>query len=313
MSTTQWPVGQSFVTVTVEDEVLIWGGTQCYGKKYYHISEEIYFYKPSTNLWRKISASGDIPTHPVGCAYTVYQGLLFIFGGRSRKESKWSNDMHTLNMKTGVFRLLPVTGKRPSPRETLEGWTYQNKLYFFAGYDKHRGENQLEPPSKFSSADNLLFSFDPESNNFSSIETSGPRPDPRSGYAMAKINDHVVIHGGYKAKRSYYADIFFLNMENFTWSQQRGNGESVYGHSFTQISKDHILLVGGYSKKVWVLDVANVSWKEESELPADVVGKYVYYHRSVAIRQNNGISVFCLGGWTSKSRYLSQMIVYDIV
>ena len=312
MATSQWPVGNDFVAVAVDSEVLIWGGTQEDRGEFQHLPRNlIYFYAPSSNTWRRISATGDIPMHPIHSASVIYDALLYIFGGARRDKSfETTNDVFTLNMTTGVFKLLTISGIRPSPRHSLEGWSHQNKLYFFGGYDwNQRGDNQFVPPSKTSETDNLLFSFSPDSNSFSAIETSGPRPGPRSTYGMARINDSIFISSGYKS----YDDMFELDMMKFSWKQHKGSGFSIYDHSLTRISKNRLLLIGGKtSNKVWVFDASNFSWNETSPLPKDIYGEYLRSHRAVALRQGTGLSIICFGGVTSARKEPSQMLVFDI-
>jgi hypothetical protein len=52
-------------------------------------------------------------------------------------------------------------------------------------------------------------------------QTSGQKPGPRSGHAMARIDKHLYVFGGCR-RSSFLNDLFALNTETMTWSKPSG-------------------------------------------------------------------------------------------
>ena len=296
-------------------EIVIWGGEQQVRSGSYrplplHV---IYFYNFKANTWRKVPAFGNVPMQSVACASVVHRGLIYIFGGYKRGNSTYTNSIYSLDTTTGTFRVLPVKGRRPSWRAWHKGWTYQEKLYFFGGNDGGlRTSDHFQPPESKYNRDNLLVSFDPRTNVFTPITTVGPRPSPRSSYAMGVVNNRVFIEGGQPRDGYSLNDLYELNMMNMTWKSLGSNGRYVFGHSLTRISPNLFLIVGGYNE-IWSYDFNRFGWSKNLPLPSAAFGDYLRHHSAVAVKTEKGISVVCLGGRAAKYYVSNKMFVLDII
>ena len=115
----------------------------------------------------------------------------------------------------------------PAPRYKHKGWTWSKKVYFYSGISateglSHRmiGDFAVIPCNKDefgggrgggegggeggndNNSNNKLFyqneivEFDPASETFGFFPTTGLRPNPKTGFALATFGDHVFVHGG---------------------------------------------------------------------------------------------------------------------
>ena len=174
---------------------MIWGGSQVdsAGSLTPLPRNVVYFYNPTLNTWRKEIANGTIPGSSLFSAGALCENqLLYIFGGFDATSRRSSNKIYSLNLTLIEFRLLPDSSKkRPSPRYALEGWCFQEKLYFFGGHhDGEQSEDHLRPPESAFNYDNLLTEFDTDKNSWSAVATTGPQPSPRASYATSSISDN---------------------------------------------------------------------------------------------------------------------------
>ena len=96
-----------------------------------------------------------------------------------------------------------------------------------------------------------------------------------------------------------------LDMLTMTWTLIMSDGPGGEGHSLSPFGLKRFLLVGGrYSKKeVWILDAdEKKAVKREDPLPMEK-----YYHRTIEVKTEKGLSLYCLGGRESK-----DIVVFDI-
>ena len=102
-------------------------------------------------------------------------------------------------------------------------------------------------------------------------------------------------------------------MTDSSFTRLTGNGVAGYGHSMTRISKNKFLVVGGKSNQVWVYDTVTSTWTEISPIHT-IFGDRYDHHRAVVVHRENGVSVFCLGGYNPAlpGRIPDKMLVFDI-
>lgn len=303
--------------------------------------------------WRQFSASGDIPSASINCSGVICNGLFYLFGGTTQS-NKISNEVHSFSPSSRAFKRLPVIGNRPSPRSCHEGWTHEGKLFFFGGLvkGKEKAAAKREVGSDYrenengnwdgGECDNLLCQFDPQTNEWAVVETSGPIPSPRYSYAVAKLDNQVFILGGQggagkHGHGSVLGDFTMLDMRTSTWTKIEGIHPSWCGHSLSPISSTRLFLrgvdvpdefdasgdevqdfqreleVGGHQnqKKVRIFNVKDEQWTEDLFVEPDWPHNY-YPPRSrvVGVETENGISLFSFGGKNDESD--DVLVYYDL-
>ena len=277
--------------------------------------------------------SGEVPVLSAGPVTTVItEDFVYVYGETKRNGGQGGEgtefDIYEFATSSGVFRHLPVTGIRPRPRHSLRGWSHENKLYFFAGclsFGDDKNGNYLVAPEKAGMCDNLLAEFDLGTNVWRSVDTKGPRPSPRAGYAAAKSGDHVFIHGGFGVVKH---EFHVLDMTTKTWTVIANDvppsfrwRSQIFHHSLTAATEKRLFIVGVFdnlSNKVWQFYLEGCFWedlwKEEKSLHNDLQG-----HLTVVIEKQNGLSLVSLGGsqrdtntHTNTDTENTQMIIVDI-
>jgi N-acetylneuraminic acid mutarotase len=68
-------------------------------------------------------------------------------------------------------------------------------------------------------ATNDCLVFDPVYSIWYDAQTTGPKPCPRSGHAMARLGCHVYVFGGFYARSGFMGDLFVLDTEVMTWKK----------------------------------------------------------------------------------------------
>ena len=97
-----------------------------------------YFMNMQPSQWRKITPHGSINFTPrTGHDCIQVKEKIYLFGGTDDDDRK--NDLFIYDIFTNKWSLLPNKGKVPLPRSGAKGVRYDNKLYFFGGYQKKSG------------------------------------------------------------------------------------------------------------------------------------------------------------------------------
>ena len=172
---------------------------------------------------------------------------------------------------------------------------------------------------------NDLHQYDPNSNSFTRLSTTGKRFSPRSNFGIATLGNRVYVHGGFCD--SVLNDFLMLDMSDMNrlqWTEIRDSGfpREIYGHSLSPISSTQLLLVGGrewtgISNKVRIFVAEKSEWKDEAPLPAEFVGRGggLTHHRAVELRDGNSAFLICLGGFIPSFQldpHSNHIAVFDI-
>jgi N-acetylneuraminic acid mutarotase len=97
-----------------------------------------YFSRLTIGMWRKIKAVDNVNFTPrTGHDCIIVKEKIYLFGGTDDDDRK--NDLHSYDVHMNKWTLLPSKGKVPLPRSGAKGVHYEDKLYFFGGYQKKSG------------------------------------------------------------------------------------------------------------------------------------------------------------------------------
>ena len=192
-------------------------------------------------------------------------------------------------------------------------------------------ENEFRPRKEGSFYTNDLFGFDPSSDRFCRVSTTGTGPTPRGACAVATLGKRVYVHGGLCV--GLLNDFFFLDMESMTWTEIRKTGfpAGVLSHTLSRLPLNRLLLVGGLrydgvddgsvSKAVKIFDEETLEWEEdrqEEESPyppeGDRFEAAFFSHRAVEIQMEGGMVVACLGGFvdTTRTKHPNHMMLFHV-
>ena len=268
------------------DELADWG------EEYedYFPYDIIWFYDPTTHVWRQRNASGDVPPVTVGACACVVEDLLYLLCG-FRQEEAYTNEVYQLDMASLTWRQVPQQQTDnhdylpPSPRDKFGCWVWKNRIFVFGGF----GDVPWQYPDSFETDDlggmigwnNELHCLDCNSvgggNSGDMVEPwwslckpTGTLPTPRAAFAATQIAHHAYVFGG-RFRDGRRNDMFRLDLDNLVWEEiimEKPIPRGRSWHTMTALSERHLFVYGGMDTSshtlhdVWVYDVGANSWKE---------------------------------------------------
>ncbi|XP_023668423.2 host cell factor 2 [Paramormyrops kingsleyae] len=180
--------------------VLVFGGMLEYGK----YSNSLYELQASRWLWKKLKArpprNGAPPCPRIGHSFTLIGNKCYLFGGLANDSDdpnsnvpRYLGDFYELELQasSGVkgWNVPETKGGGPSAREShtavahCSKSSYSPKLYVFGGMSGQRLGD--------------LWQLDIETMTWSTPETKGPPPFPRSLHSANVIGNKMYIFGGW--------------------------------------------------------------------------------------------------------------------
>ncbi|XP_036376177.1 host cell factor 2 [Megalops cyprinoides] len=180
--------------------VLVFGGMVEYGK----YSNSLYELQASRWLWKKLKPRpprNALPPCPrIGHSFTLWGNKCYLFGGLANDSEdtngnipRYLNDFYELELQasSGVkgWNVPETRGGGPSAREShtavvhCSKGSYSPKLYIFGGM---RGQRLAD-----------LWQLDIETMTWSTPETKGPPPLPRSLHSANVIGNKMYVFGGW--------------------------------------------------------------------------------------------------------------------
>ena len=213
--------------------------------------------------------------------------MFFLFGGRDYTiECNVTNDVWRLSAThKGCFIWSKInikhTSKSPSPREGHTGWDYRENLYIFGGsgpplhgYINEHGDFKLtfEIRDFQVGCNNQLLCFDPSTETWTNLKSSGSVPAPQRGHSTARIRENVWLFGG-NDQSVLHTGLFELNMHSFLWTQIQNTQTDQLARSYctlTAVSDSQLVLHGGKNiqrdvlSDTWILDLPSQTWREYS-------------------------------------------------
>ena len=229
------------------------------------------------NLWTEQWTDQPVPqgkqlqSTDYQCA-VVIESVIYLFGGHT-----YLNYLSKLTRNTNSFEwstIHPEEGPSqiPSPRKYHSGWTYEDKMWIFAGSSFVPPDNFLHDHGHFAGRladwqNNQLFSYDPSVNKWKNVQCFGDTPSPRSHASVAIVTDKVWLYGGHAAASTGWgSDLYELNMHSLTWTQIDTCEPRPLAlcPSLTPVTVNQLLLRGnrGAFSSMWILDVQSHTWSK---------------------------------------------------
>ncbi|XP_077121764.1 host cell factor 2 isoform X1 [Ranitomeya variabilis] len=211
--------------------VLVFGGMVEYGR----YSNDLYELQASRWLWKKLKPhplpSGSLPCPRLGHSFSLHGNKCYLFGGLANESEdnnnnipRYLNDFYELELRQGsgvVGWSIPQTkGSPPTTRESHSAVIYskkdrgKSKLYIFGGMS---GSRLCD-----------LWELDMESMTWSSPETKGVLPLPRSLHTANVIGNRMYVFGGWvpltldnvspqESQWKCTNSFFFLDLDSMEW------------------------------------------------------------------------------------------------
>lgn len=260
---------------------------------------------PSPKMWYILATSGEHSAMRVGhaCIHIPSSGqsngYLFVTGGAN--PSGTFSDMFCLDVDTFTWQKYPASGFAGRYEHTVfRSQNDQTKFYVFGGADCNGNRNDIQE-------------FDVTNKTWSTVETSGTAPPPRTFHNGACIGDKLIVYSGGVRGAEPVSDknTYVFEITERRWSVLKLHGDAPkprHGHLMVTID-NRLFLHGGMSGSLFhddlhILDLDKNSWscaKVKSIKPS---------RRAAHGGFGSGTDVFVFGGMNS-SGALSDMFTLN--
>uniref|UniRef100_A0A182QQL7 Kelch domain-containing protein 3 n=1 Tax=Anopheles farauti TaxID=69004 RepID=A0A182QQL7_9DIPT len=153
---------------------------------------DVYYLDLRTMQWTYVNTDGEPPSYRDFHSATIVNHRMYVFGGRSdavapyhSQEEIYCPNIKYLDLRTDRWHTPKTTGEIPVGRRSHSAFTYNNKIYIFAGYngnlDKHFND---------------LYCFDPEQNVWRLVTPLGQAPRARRRQSCLVIGKRMYLFGG---------------------------------------------------------------------------------------------------------------------
>jgi N-acetylneuraminic acid mutarotase len=166
-----------------------------------------------------------------------YKDSLYFFGGYTKKDGEYFNDLHIFNIGVQNWALVNTSGAPPSPRTDHTVCVFERYLYVFAGYD---GKNRF----------NDLHQINLESAEWHKMEPTGQVPITRFGHTAVTNCDNMYIFGGWDGHDTLDDLYMYSFVSNIWYEIRRTCGASPnqrYRHSCV-VYENSLFIFGGVDK-----------------------------------------------------------------
>ncbi|XP_061720861.1 kelch domain-containing protein 4 [Cydia pomonella] len=210
------PSPRAYASVTphpINNELIIFGGEYHDGQKTY-VYNELIFFNPSSNTWRRVKAPGAPPPRSghQAVATPANKGELWVFGGEftSLSETQFYHykDLWCYSLAENKWEKV-VAANGPSARSGHRMVQLGRRLVVFGGYTDDGRECRYFDD---------VYSFCLDTRAWTKLAPSGRGPSPRSACVMVPAgNDELIVYGGFSRAREgrteralTHADLFRL-------------------------------------------------------------------------------------------------------
>lgn len=258
------------------------------------VDNKLYVFDLESHSWSVAEVSGDVPPPRVGVTMASVGSTIYVFGGRD-KEHKELNEFYSFDTCTNKWTALS-TG--PAHRSYHSTTADDSHVYVFGGcgvngrlndlwaYDV-AAEKWIEYPNPGESCKGRggpglavasgkiwvvygfagmetddVHCFDPITNSWSQVETTGEKPSPRSVFSSVGIGKHIFICGGeidpsdlgHLGAGCFSADTYVLDTKTLIWKKCKDDSGDHPGPrgwcafaAGKKAGKDGLLVYGGNS------------------------------------------------------------------
>ncbi|XP_048005265.1 kelch domain-containing protein 4 [Leguminivora glycinivorella] len=217
------PSPRAYASVTphpTNNELIIFGGEYHDGQKTY-VYNELLFFNPTSNTWRRVKAPGAPPPRSghQAVATPANKGELWVFGGEftSLSETQFYHykDLWCYSLSENKWEKV-VAANGPSARSGHRMVLLGRRLVVFGGYTDDGRECRYFDD---------VYSFCLDSRTWSRLAPSGRGPSPRSACVMVPAgNDELIVYGGFSRAREGRQERALTHSDLFRLSARADGG-----------------------------------------------------------------------------------------
>eukprot|EP00850_Spirogloea_muscicola_P015319 SM000116S24240 [mRNA] locus=s116:223620:228918:- [translate_table: standard] len=264
-------------------------------------------YKPSTaSLPPPIPLPSSLPPAPpplppcAGHSLITWGRTLLVIGGHTKDPSQ-TVTVRAFDTEALSWSELTPGGDIPVARGGQSVTRAGSSLVMFGGEDSRR---RLL---------NDVHNLNLNTMTWSTVETKGTRPPPRSDHAATLHNDRYLLVFGGGSHSNCYNDLHILDLETMEWSQPQQDGalpSPRAGHAGIKVDDKWYVIGGGDNKSgvagTAVLDLTSMQWSKVTvPNPKSAIASEGL---SVSFLQEDGGYLIAFGGYNG--RYSNDVHVF---
>eukprot|EP00922_Rhytidocystis_sp_ex-Travisia-forbesii_P021443 GHVS01031400.1.p1 GENE.GHVS01031400.1~~GHVS01031400.1.p1 ORF type:complete len:874 (+),score=128.88 GHVS01031400.1:24-2624(+) len=253
------------------DSFFLFGGTDACARQ-----NDVYCYNPEECFWRCVAGSTATtrtsPPARSGGAVAVAEGVMYLFGGYTKKDGEYFNDIWSFDVEMAQWSRLEPSGNGPSRRTDHTMVCFgEHCLYVFGGFDGKRSFRDLtelnlrgagtwrevsgqNEPSRtrfghsavthdnsmyvfggWDGQDTLqeLYEYTFPSSVWNKVAERGTAPSGRYRHSAVVMRDRMWVFGGVDRAQKRFADLFMFDMTGGRfWSQVETQGTAPSPRTF---------------------------------------------------------------------------------
>jgi N-acetylneuraminic acid mutarotase len=183
---------------------------------------DTWVFDSSANTWTKITPPGKLPAARAQHQMVLDSGTgtVIMFGGTSKASGTQLKDTWAYDPTAKTWTDKNPSGTVPSARSSFSMvFDDQNQvIILFGGYSKTTGADL-----------NDTWAYDPATNTWTELTTTGDVPTARGGSAMSydQFESKIVLFGGTDSKaKTYFNDTYVFEYSTKTWTKVTPAGDT---------------------------------------------------------------------------------------
>ena len=240
--------------------------------------DRVQAYDPVTNTW---APKRSMPTTRARMAAVTFDGMIYVFGGASRRGGKVLDAVEVFNPEAGERGAWKKLAKLPKALAATSAAVVGDKIYVIGGWDRGAQKEVY----------GTVFEYDPKEDTF---DQKRDMPTPRGGLGVAVLQGKIYAIGGWNLEEVLNV-VEVYDPATDTWEAKKPMPVQKALFGITTLS-GRIFAIGGLStfsdgsndevlKRVdvynpaldeWVIDEAVPLPRGRAGVPATVAGGKIY-------------------------------------
>lgn len=227
--------------VAYGDQIFVWGG-----RNDIEACNVLFCFDTNTLQWSCPEVTGMIPGARDGHSACIVNHCMYVFGGFEEQIDRFSQDVHTLDLRTMHWSYIITQGEPPSYRDFHPATALADRMYIFGGRGDLNGPYHSQEEVYCSD----IMYLDTRTRRWHRPVTSGDVPIGRRSHSAFVYEGHLYIFGGYNGLCNvHFNDLYRFSPVHNKWHQLEplGRPPSKRRRQACLVVEDKVFLFGGTS------------------------------------------------------------------
>lgn len=224
--------------------VYVWGGrndnTAC---------NILYCFDTSTHQWSVPEVKGLVPEARDGHSACIVNDHMYIFSGYLEYMESYTQEVHTLNLRTMTWSYVRTNGPSPIYRDFHTATGIDGVMFVWGGREVPSGWYDSPEHEEYSSE---MYALDTTTNRWSIIPASGCIPIGRRSHSAFVYKSYIYVFGGFNSKEDrHFNDLHRFDPVSQHWEcvKPLGVGPCPRRRQSCCVVGSRMFLFGGTSPK----------------------------------------------------------------